>query len=204
MNTLAGKNILIVGVKFYHYNEEIISKLEKSGANVTFFHERDITIKHAIIDAFFNQYMMAWQEKHYAGILKQIAGKQFDYLLVIRGFMMPLDFVDRVKQLNAGIKTIMYQWDSLHNWDYREKIPLFDRSYTFDYNDAEQLGLKYVPTFHTDEFSNLQPVKIEYDLFFFGNFTRERYDKMQELIAFAQSRGYRLKTHLYMGYKRNL
>lgn len=199
---LSGKKILMVGVKFYHYNDEIIRKLRAHGAEVTFFYERDITIKHAIIDAFFGSYMQKWQDRHYNNIVKATKGKRFDYLLVVRGFLMKGEFVEKIKAQNPGIKTIMYQWDSLHNWDYRDKLPYFDVNYSFDFSDAEKLGIGYVPTFHTDEFSNLPPVKMEYNFFFYGNYTLERYQKMLIFIEYARQHGYAIKTHLFMGFKR--
>lgn len=204
MKTVSGKKILMIGVKFYFYNDEIIKKLKSMNAEVEFFYERDITIRHAIIDTFFPRYMETWQDKHYGQILESIKGKKFDYLLVIRGYKMPLWFVDGVRKQNPDIKTIMYQWDSVQNFDYREKLPYFDFCSTFDYEDAKRLNLTYIPTFHIDEFKNLEPVEIEYDLFFYGNFTRERYEKVIELIDIAQQKGYRLKRHLFMSYKRFL
>jgi len=197
-----GKRILIIGVKFYHYNDEIIGKLRKRGADVVFFYERDITIRHALIDAFWPHRMDKWQEKHYGKILNAIRGQYFDYLLVIRGYKMPVSFSGAVRRISPGIKTILYQWDSLNNWNYLNVMQEFDRVYTFDYMDAEDLNIKYIPTFHTDEFSDMLPVRSKYDMFFFGNYTFERYQQMQKIIDFAEANGYKLKTHLFLSYKR--
>ena len=202
MDPVKGKRILIVGVKFYHYNDEIIKKLKSRGADVRFFYERDVSIRHAFIDAFFSNYMDTWQERHYQRILKAISGDQFDYLLVIRGYKMPVLFADAVRMINPGIKTILYQWDSMNNWDYQNVMGAFDRVYSFDYKDAHDLNIKYVPTFSTDDFADLHPVPIRYDLFFFGNYTHERYLQAQKIQDFAELNGYRLKMHLFLSFKR--
>lgn len=199
-----GKRILFIGVKFYHYNDEIISKLKARGAEVVFFYERDITLKHAFIDSFLPDQMDKWQAQHYNGILTSISGQTFDYLLVIRGYKMPIGFESAVRSMNPNIRSILYQWDSLNNWNYLDAMGSFDRVYTFDYKDAEDLNIKYIPTFHTDEFAVLKPVKIKYDLFFFGNYTLERYQEMQKIIDFSVENGYRLKTHLFLSFKRYL
>jgi len=192
----------MVGVKFYHYNDEIIKKLKKRGAQVTFHYERDISIRHALIDTFFGAYMESWQKRHYDGILQEIRNKKFDFLLVIRGYKMPVDFVEKVKALNPGLKTIMYQWDSLNNSDYLESMKGFDKTCTFDYKDAGQLDISYVPTFHTDEFSSLPTVPIQYDMFYYGNYTTLRYQHVAQIQSFADAHGYRLKTHIFLSYKR--
>lgn len=203
-NTLNGKKILLIAPKFYHYNDEIIKKMKFYGAEVTFYYERDTSILHALIDAFFNSYIDNWAERHYNGILKKIENQQFDYLLVIHGYKIKRNFVEQVKRMSPHIETIMYQWDSRENREYIDKLPFFDKTYTFDYHDAEVLSLKYIPTFHTDELLNLPDRQLKYDLFYYGNFTQDRYERMLELQKYADQKNLRIKTHLYISWKRYL
>jgi len=201
---LAGKKILFIGVKFYHFNAEIIKKFENYGAKVRFFYERDISVKHAIIDNLFHSYVDTWQEKHYKGILKSIKNEHYDYMFVIRGYKITGKFVEEVKALNPGIQTIMYQWDSEKNGNYKPIIRYFDFFRTFDYEDSRELNLKYVPLFHTDEFSKLPDIPSVYQLFFYGNFTWDRYLSMLDLQKYANENGISLKTHLHISWKRFL
>jgi len=199
----ANRKILMIGVKFYHYNDEIIRKMESYGADVSFFYERDTSPIFGLVKFIKKGNTEAIQRKHYLGILKKTEGEQFDYLLVIRGYKLEGAFVEKVRKQNPGIKTIMYQWDSYSIWDcdYRHLIPFFDSVKTFDYNDAQELNLQYVPTFSTDEFADLKEIAPDYDLFFCGNYTYPRYLFMEKLILFARKRGYRLKTKLVMTWK---
>jgi hypothetical protein len=208
MNTpaesLAGKRILFIGVKFYFYTDAIIAKMRENGAEVDFFYERDTSIRHGLIDSFFNSYLEKWQEKHYRGILSKVGRKSYDFLFVIRGYRMKGWFVEEVRRLFPGIRTIQYQWDSYRNWDcdYRGLIPYFDKTATFDYADAAELKIPYIPTFYIDEVALLKPVEPLYDLFFSGYYNAERYEFVQRLIAHAAERHLLLKTHLYIDRKR--
>ncbi len=202
-NLFENRKILMIGVKFYHYNEEIIRKMEAYGASVSFFYERDTSPRFGLVKFLRKGNTEAIQRKHYAGILEKIEGRQFDYLLVIRGYKLEGAFVEAVRKISPGIRTILYQWDAYTNWDcdYRPLIPFFDSVSTFDYDDSEELDLPYVPTFSTDEFRGLAHKNPDYDLFFCGNYTYPRYLFLEKLIKFAARRGYRLRTKLVMTWK---
>ncbi|RXK81814.1 CgeB family protein [Filimonas effusa] len=203
-NKLEGQSILFIAPQFYHYSDVLREKLQAYGASVDFFYERDVTIKHALVDSFFKSKMDSWQRRHYNSILTKTAGKKYHYLFVIRGYKMETAFVEEVRKRNPGIVTLLYQWDSIHAWesDYRHLIPAFDKVFTFDYADAALLNIPYVPTFHTDEYAHMPGRKKEYDFLFCTSYTREKYEFMQQLVAYCRQKGYRLKTHIYISYKR--
>ena len=195
---LKGKKILFIGVKFYYFNEEIIKKMKHYGADVTFFYERDTSLKYGIIKNLSNKYADQLQDQHYRNILEKVKTVDFDFLFVIRGYKMEPWFISFLKERIPAMKTIMYQWDAYKNWDcdYRPLISSFDVVKTFDYLDAEELGLEYVPTFHTDEFKNLPQERPIYDLFYFGGYSYPRYQLLQDLLKYTNEKGYKLKTHL--------
>ena len=207
---LEKKKILYIGVKFYHYHLEIVQKLTNDyGASVTFFPERDTSIKYGIVNRLLPSYLERYQELHYKKILKQIKNQKFDYLLVIRGFKMPLWFVKKIKLHNPNIKTINYQWDSntnspFVNLDPRFNIlPEFDAKISFDYKDVKDFEeLTYGPTFYTDEIRQIglkkKPILPEYDLFYFGSYLPERYKGLLNFINYAAENNYKLKTYFYM------
>ena len=200
--TLNGKKILFIGVKFYYYNEEIIKKLTEYGADVTFFYEKDTSLKYGVVKNLSNKLADKMEQKHYQSIIQKVKNTNFDYLLVIRGYKMQPWFVNTLKERLPNLITKMYQWDSYKNWecDYRYLISSFDEVTTFDPKDAKELNLKYIPTFHTDDFINLKEEKIIYDLFYFGGYSYPRYTLLKDLIKYCESNGIILKTHLAIGY----
>ncbi|TGD81163.1 hypothetical protein [Hymenobacter wooponensis] len=206
------KKVLFIGVAFYEYHLEIIKKIEEHGAEVTFFAERDTSIKYGIVNRLLPFWLDEYQQKHYTSILKKIANKEFDYFLVIRGLRMPLSFVRAVKAMNPGIKSIMYQWDANVNSPFLELengyniTGEFDKVLSFDYKDVEQNPwIKYSPTFYIDEVKELatksKNERKEIDFFFFGSYLPERYAGLVKFKEFANQHGYKLHSHFYMSYR---
>jgi hypothetical protein len=206
------KKVLFIGVAFYEYHLEIIKKIEQYGAKVTFFAERDTSIKYGIVNRLMPFWLDKYQQQHYTSILKKIENQEFDYLLVIRGLRMPLSFVRAVKAMNPGITSIMYQWDANVNSPFLnlEKgydiTGEFDKVLSFDYKDVEENPwIKYSPTFYIDEVKQLankagaEQKKI--DFFFFGSYLPERYAGLLKFRDFAAQRGYTLHSHFYMSYR---
>ncbi len=200
---LKGKKILFIGVKFYHFNDEIINKLNRIGSEVHFFHERNVSIKYGLAKNFFPKHVNSIQDNHYQHILRKVGDKKFDYLFVIRGYKMEPWFIEKLKANSPNLYTILYQWDSVTNWecDYRYLIPYFDSVKTFDYKDSLDLNLEYVPTFHTDEFASIKTVNPEYDLFYFGGYSTPRYEFLKRIKSYAKENNIKLKSHLAISLK---
>jgi hypothetical protein len=203
---LKGKKILFVAAKFYHYTEAVFEKLKLYGANVDFFYERDISLKHVVVANFFASKMDKWQQKHYRSILRKTENRSFDYLIVIRGYRMPVWFVETLKERNPNMATILYQWDVFRLWDadYRYLMPHFDRTLSFDYADSKELNIPYAPTFHMDEYSNPPEKRPIYDFIYCTNHTDEKYRFMNAFVDLAAKKGYRVRTHLYMSWLKYL
>lgn len=206
---LTGKKILFIGVKFYHYHEEIVNKLEdKFGAKVIFHPERDTSIVYGLVNRIVPSRIEQYQDFYYRKLFEKLEKKKFDYFLVIRGFKMPLWFVRKIKKTNPNIKTIYYQWDSNTNSPFiglQKKynvIEEFDDKFSFDYKDVRDFPiLKYCPTFFTDEIEALRTVgenSIKYDLFYFGSYLPERYQGLLKFIEYSNRHGYTLKAYFYM------
>ncbi|ALJ00449.1 CgeB family protein [Rufibacter tibetensis] len=199
---LAGKKVLLIACKFYHYGEAIREKVESFGADVTFYYERDITLRHVVVSNFLPHRMDRRQDTHYQSILEETEGQTFDYLIVIRGYRMRSWFPDALRERNPEIQTILYQWDSYKSWDsdYRHLLPHFDRTLTFDYGDAAELGIPYAPTFHTDEYASAPLSPASFDFIFCSYFTQEKYEFLQRFLDYSSRMGYRVHAHLYIGW----
>lgn len=196
---LQDKKILFIAPIFHDYHILIINKLQELGAIVSFFPERDYSIYFKIVNNFFNPFLIFKQKLHYCKILKQVKKQHFDYLFVIRGYMMPKDFVKTFKKYNPLAKTIMYQWDSNRANPFSKLITLFDVVKSFDYSDCERFRIKYLPLFYTDdvtiEASRIHEIK--YDFFFMGTYMPERYNAV---LRFRDSlpKNYTLKAFIYI------
>ncbi|ATP57995.1 hypothetical protein CPT03_16745 [Pedobacter ginsengisoli] len=195
---LRGKRILFVGPVFHDYHLIIINKLKEMGAEVSFFPERSYKMGFKLINNLLPQQLGTYQKIHYR---KANLSSNYDYLFVIRGFMMPAEFVNKFKELNPLAKLIMYQWDSEIANPFSHLLELFDFTYSFDFEDCKTFpGLKYLPLFYSDDVTNYAKNKTnaEFDFFFMGFFFPERYKALLRFRDFATANNYKLKGFLYM------
>ena len=88
---LNGKKILFLSPHFFGYEKAIVTRLKELGAEVDFFNERPsnsvfsrgiIRVKSSLYQAKINKY--------YKNILNQIKGKNYDFLLLIKGNLFNL------------------------------------------------------------------------------------------------------------------
>ncbi|MCJ8497156.1 hypothetical protein MVI27_02665 [Chryseobacterium salipaludis] len=200
MKNLEGKKILFICPLFHNYEKMIKDKLEKKGAEVVFFAERPYSLAFSMVNNFFKKKMPFYQKLHYAKITRETKEHSFDYLFVIRGYMLPVDFLKSFKKRNPVAKTIMYQWDSQRTNYFRHLIPYFDRVTTFDFEDSAQLGLDYIPLFYTDDVEpyRMTTSSFEQDFFFMGFFFEERYQAVLKFSKFCADNGFSLKPFLFM------
>jgi hypothetical protein len=198
---LKNKKILFIGPIFHDYHLLIQNRLTAMGAIVSFHPERNYGPIFKIINNFFNKRLKAYQQAHYSAILKQIKGCQFDYLFVIRGYMLPEGFVEQFKEMNPGAKLIMYQWDSNRTNPFDHLLEAFDKVFSFDFEDCRQFPfLNYLPLFYSDDVrvKTKNDHTFEYDFFFMGWFYPERYDAVIKFKEFALKNGYTIKAFLFM------
>lgn len=133
----------------------------------------------------------------------EIKGKQFDVLLVIENTCFKKWFIPYLKKHNPEIKTILFLWDTFTTQQkyHRSYLPLFDKVYTFDRDDASKYELEYFP----DWYINIKPsVDNVYDVSFIGtansSATIHRIALMHKLKALCEER--RLSTFIYVKYNK--
>lgn len=196
------KKILFIGPIFHDYHKTIINKLIDRQCEVTFFPERRYNLKFKILNNFRQSSLIKYQNRHYAKILDKIEGQHFDYLLVIRGYMMSSSFIESIRKQFPDIKIIMYQWDSDLTNPFSHLIPYIDKVFTFDYRDFSSLkGTDYLPLFYSNEILSIRNhshSEYEYDFFLLGWYLPERYDALIAFKKFAKENNYRVKSYIYI------
>ncbi len=196
-----GKKVLFIGPKFHNYEKMIKGELENKGASVVFYPERSYGYDFNIINNFFPSKLESFQNRHYNDILEKCEGESFDYLFVIRGYMMPSSFLKVFRSNNPSAVLIMYQWDSQKTNPFMHLIGLFDKVKTFDFKDHSDLSIEYVPLFYTldvQKISSSASKMYDYDFFFMGFFFPERYEAVKKFKIYCEENGYKLKPFLFM------
>jgi hypothetical protein len=197
---LSNKRILFIGPKFHDYEILIKEELESKGAFVDFFAERSYSFIFTFINNFFKSYLKTFQAKHYGEITKKIKGKEYDYLFVIRGYMLPESFLSDFKKENPNSTKIMYQWDSERTNPFGHLIKSFDSVKSFDFEDCFNFNIQYVSLFYTKDVEHYRNMikNYESDFFFMGVFFKERYEGILKFKEFCLKNGYKLKPFLFM------
>lgn len=112
--------------------------------------------------------------------------KKYDVVFLISGQSLSFseDMIQQIKDEQPQAKYVLYQWDSLKNFPYIEKIePYFDKCYSFDKNDvATHENLKFLPLFYTRRYENIGNSKkreFQYDFCFVGTAHPKKYKFIQ-------------------------
>ena len=198
---LKDKKILFFSVEFFNIEKEIINKLEEVGAKVDYFDERpsnNIFIKGIIrLNRGFYKRKI---KSYYNTIFQKIKNNHYDYLFVIKGEVIPIEFLDKFCKLKPDTKTIYYTYDSVEN-NKNSKIFLkyFKYKFTFDHHDAKNYELNLQPLFYFDSLRNLTSSKTpSYDLLFIGTAHTDRYIIANEVENFFKSLKLKTFTFFYL------
>lgn len=197
---LKAKRILFFSVRVFSIEQDIKRVLEEAGALVDYFDERPsnstftkgiIRIKREVYKSRIDQY--------YQRILKEIEGKQYDYLLVNRGEVIPVFFLKAFKKQQMKCECILYTWDSIANQSHPLEIRrYFDYCFTFDSKDSEEYNMYLRPLFFRDPLKEVKTQgngRIEYDLLFLGTAHTDRYEVSHKIMNWCAA--HQVSTYVY-------
>lgn len=195
---LVGKKILFIGTPFYGYEKQIKKNLENNySCFVTYFPDcpRNIFVRFLrnLSTNVYRKFVLLYHKY----ILNKVDEIDFDYLFVIRGedFSLDLDFVENLS--NRVTKKILYEWDSIKNFDYTSFTRFFDKVISFDMEDAKLNGYNYLPLFYSEECGcNFSSPK--YDISFVGSYHDDRDIMLKKIKENAIKNNYTCKFYLYI------
>lgn len=195
---LDGKRVLFIGPKFYNYHNEIIEELVANGAKVDFYGEKPETISYRFVSNYFKSMKSSFIDKYLNNILDNIK-EQYDYFFLIRGEIITVDFLEKLKLLSPKAKFIMYQWDSIKfTPNYPKIMNMFDKIITFDMIDSKELNIEYLPLFYTNNYANLELSKKKvYDISFFGSYHSDRLEIIKKLEKECKEKGLSFYHYIY-------
>lgn len=198
-NFYENKDILLISPCFYSYHKEIVKALRDKGANVKFIPEVNNSFLYRLTKKLSPKFQRYLENKHKKTILKTCEQNTFDLLLVIRGELFDEKLLTLIRKELPRTDFYMYQWDSYQHSDYRGVIKLFKRVATFDYSDAQELSLPYLPLFYLPEYkSNTCYLDKKYALSFFGAYHGDRLDVIKFYTKELDAIGLSHKLHLYI------
>ena len=186
----APMRILLIAPAFYDYHHHIVRELERRGHEVRFFAERPSRWIYSPAKKLPARWRRSVFDQYLRSILNAVRGEVFDRILLVRGEIVAPWFVEALRQRQPRAQFVMYQWDSYRVTDFRQLIGLFDTVSTFDSEDAKELGIGYLPLFHTPAYRLKDaPAQPAWDLVFVGSFHDARYRAMLDVRTQCQEKG---------------
>lgn len=190
--------ILLIGLKYHTYTDEIIAALRALGHEVTYhdIQPRDLLMKTLRVAA--KRWYQRRIDRHHERILAAARGHRYDLVLFIQVHQMALHTLTELRRELRDAEFVLYNWDSIGNHDYRAHLKAFDRVYTFDPQDAQTLGIRYLPLFCIPAFQNLQRREQQRKaIYFVGNIVSiQRYEAIQAFKRHCRQQGIEFKSFL--------
>lgn len=194
---LKGKRILFIAPSFFNYWNAIKRELEIREAKVHWVNSDVETMNRIDKNLYFHvkslkEYVV---RKYFRKFLKDQVN--YDIVFVIRGEILSVDSIKKLKSQNPNATFIMYQWDGANSVSYcKNTALLFDRVLTFDIKDSKEFGWEYCPLFYLcEDFKPYQNRK--YDLTLIGSLHSRRLELLHKVKAICNEKKLKLFSHLY-------
>lgn len=183
-------NLLLIMPNFFDYPKIISDELENMGYHVDFFDDRPST--NALVKAAIRMnpnIIKSYIKKYFNSVMLTVRSKTYDIVFLISGQSLSFSdsMVAEIKKAQPKAKFVLYQWDSVSNFPYIEKVQkYFDNCYSFDRHDCENnKKLKFLPLFYSRRYEELgkkKQEKFRYDFCFVGTAHPKKY-KLINLMA---------------------
>lgn len=198
---LQGKKILFFAPAFFNYENIIKDKMVEMGATAYLYDER--TVKSAFFRAL-NKIVPNWFNRHshnyFHKIITKHSNESFDYIVVIKSDMMPISTLKEIKSVFKTAQLVLYLYDSIADIPgIKERIPYYDKVFTFDREDAQAYKLGFRPLFFSDAFiASDQPQDYCYDIAFLGTMHTDRFKILKHIMTQANAKNWKTYWFLYM------
>lgn len=191
--------VLLIAPAFYDYHHHIVQEIERSGHSVRFFAERPSRWIYSPAKKLPSKFRRFLFDKYQKNILAAVKNESFDRVLLIRGEIIAPWFIRTLRQRLPQARFVMYQWDSYRVTDFRPLVGEFDFVSTFDPADSKELGINYLPLFHTSIYRiHDEPTAPTSDIVFVGSFHASRYKTLTDVRSYCSANGLRFYHYLYI------
>ena len=177
MRRLDGKRMLLVAPRFFGYEREIRSEIERRGAVVDWLPDRPFdTPLLTALTRHKPQWVLPSADRFYERQLLQMGATKYDTILVVNGQTLSYKMLRTLRTSFPAARVVLYMWDSIENRrGVVENLPLFDAMYSFDPLNAREYGMRQRPLFFSKGFERPPDDDFDYHLSFVGTAHTDRY-----------------------------
>jgi len=205
MTSLRGRRLLFIGIGFYDYEAEIVTRVCARGAEVLAFADRPSMLREGWIAGMLNRWGPVARflaRRHEQSMLRQVAAWKPDQVLVIKGVDLSCDFLRTLRAAHPGIDFVLYEWDSLARLPgIEDRLPYFNRVLTFDRPDSlRRKELKFRPLFFRQRADRAGITDGDaIDIAFIGWLHSGRLAAIRNIQAQARAKGLVTFVYIYTG-----
>jgi hypothetical protein len=184
--------LLLLAPDFYGIENEIATRLEKLGFDVSYLENKVLTFDYhgqkaslrllRRIYYFFFKPDVRYIRKFFC----ENENPRFDLLFAINCHCVNSSLFKILRKFNPAVRSVVFLWDSLSSYSWEKEVRLFDKSFTYDITDSEKYGISYMPNFYIKPnqiFTGLYHHKV----FFAGKFNLKRFNEIDELNKIFQN-----------------
>lgn len=197
------ERVLFIGTEFYDYHLKIKDEIERLGYLVDFYGDRPNTTSITRAMLKINPGLIKRRiSDYYKQILEETRDNTYKYVFILNGKSFTREMIAGLKELHNYSEFVLYLWDSVELYpNVKEFLHLFDRCYTFDYKDSEQVeNLILLPLFYSDDYAQIPYLsnKNEYDLVSICTAHPNRYRIINKLFPILEKQGLRIYSFYFI------
>lgn len=183
MKRLDGKRVLLVAPRFFGYEREIHSEIERRGAVVDWLPDRPFdTPLMTALTRHKPQWVLPSADRLYERLLSQMGATHYDKILIVNGQTLSYKMLSTLRTSFPAAKFVLYMWDSIDNRrGVVDNLPLFDTTFSFDPLSARNYGMRQRPLFFSKGFERPPDDDFDYHLSFVGTAHTDRYAVVRRL-----------------------
>lgn len=201
---MSRKKVLYIGTPIFNYYKNIVAEFEAQGYSVDYYNDRpsENSFVKGIIKIR-KSLMTSLIQKYFDKILSETKEKSYDLVFIVNCKVFTPVMIKQLRNSQKSAKFVLYMWDSLiHYPDSKELIPIFDRAYSFDSDDCDQIEkLSLLPLFYCKNYEKLGQDDIterKYDIISVCTAHPNRYKIMRDLFPKLKSEGIRIFSYMFL------
>lgn len=183
MKRLDGKRVLLVAPRFFGYERDIRSEIERRGAAVDWLPDRPFdTPLMTALTRHKPQWVLPSADRLYERMLLQMGATHYDTILIVNGQTLSYKMLSTLRTSFPAARVVLYMWDSIDNRrGVVANLPLFDTTFSFDPLSARNYGMGQRPLFFSKGFERPADDDFDYHLSFVGTAHTDRYAVVNRL-----------------------
>lgn len=198
MGSGSAGRILFIGLDYHKYTRAICAEFAEAGYDCRFHSIQPGRIDLKILRRLGASPYQRALDSYHRGIIGLYPDDFFSHVVFLQVHQMSQEVMADLKAKQTSARYILYNWDAVTTHDYRPYLRHFDRAFTFDIQDAETLGITYLPLFCIRDFQSLLRDRADpLSIYFVGNIVNpQRYVAVTGFADYAHAHGMRFDCFL--------